>query len=458
VARLCAALAVTMMLVVIMPGQAVARYASIVVDATSGRIVHGQSIDTRLYPASMTKMMTLYLLFEAIDTGKLSLESRLAVSQRAAGQAPSKLGLRAGSTITVRESILALVTKSANDVATVVAEALGSTEVNFARMMTDKAHSLGMSQTTFRNASGLPNSGQKSTARDMATLALSLMRHFPHHYHYFATTSFRYNGRTYTGHNHLMKRYDGADGLKTGYISASGFNLAFSATRNGRRLIGVVFGGRTARSRDDHMAELMDKGFRTVMQASYTPRAGARIQVVARPDLPSGAPPIPPVLPPGKASAPQVAAVAPHVTSAPPQVANVASLTLTDVIEQVVVMPKPDPGTAAPASVAAAPSPAPAGSAAEQAEPGTWGIQVGAFSTLASAEAAARDAARLLTTRSASIKVRVVPHAISEGRVYRARLLGMESKDQARDACRDLRARQRSCLVVVPTGWTVASR
>jgi len=442
-----------MMLVVIMPGQAAARYASIVVDATSGRIVHGRHIDTRLYPASMTKMMTLYLLFEALDIGKLSMSSRLAVSQRAAGQAPSKLGLRAGSTITVREAILALVTKSANDVATVVAEALGSTEVNFARMMTDKAHSLGMSQTTFRNASGLPNSGQKSTARDMAILALSLMRHFPNHYHFFSTTSFRYNGRTYTGHNHLMKRYDGADGLKTGYISASGFNLAFSATRNGRRLIGVVFGGRTARSRDDHMAELMDKGFRTVMQASYTPRAGARIQVAARPDLPSGAPPIPPVLPPGKVTAPQVAAVTPREVSVPPQGAGAAPLTLTDVIGQVVVMPKPEPGAAVPT-----PTPTPAGAAVEQAEPGTWGIQVGAFSTLASAEAAARDAARLLTARPASIKVRVIPHAVSEGRVYRARLLGMGSEDQARDACRDLRARQRSCLVVVPTGWTVASR
>ncbi|WP_299443327.1 D-alanyl-D-alanine carboxypeptidase [uncultured Rhodospira sp.] len=437
-ARLSAMLALVLVLGTIMPSDAAARYAAIVVDATSGRILHGRHIDTQRYPASLTKMMTLYMLFEAIDTGRVSMETRLRVSTRAAGQPASKLGLRAGSTITVRDAIRALVTKSANDVATVVAEALGDTEIGFARLMTEKAHQLGMRSTSFRNASGLPNSGQKSTARDMATLSLSLLRHFPHHYHFFSTTSFRYQGHIYTGHNHLMKRYAGADGLKTGYISASGFNLAFSATRHGRRLVGVVYGGRTARSRDDHMAELMDKGFQVVAQAGYSPFTGQdRIRVVARPDLPSGAPPPrPPMLPPGKAPVPQVASVAD---------------VLPRVIERLLSAPKP--------SVDATEAAVPSGSAPPQpASDGTWGVQVGAFSALGPAERAAHDAAKLLGPRFEAIRVRVIPHAVADGHLYRARVVGMPNEAKARAACRDLRAQQRSCLVVVPTGWTVAAR
>jgi D-alanyl-D-alanine carboxypeptidase len=425
-----------------LPTDAQARqYSSIVVDATSGRILHGRHIDATRYPASMTKMMTLYMLFEAIDTGRLSMASRLRVSSRAAGQPPSKLGLRAGQTITVKDAIYALVTKSANDVATVVAEALGQSEVNFARMMTQKAHSLGMRSTTFRNASGLPNTGQKSTARDMATLALSLMRHFPHHYHFFSTERFRYNGRTYGSHNNLMKRYSGADGLKTGYIRASGFNLAFSAIRNGRRLIGVVYGGRTSRSRDDHMEKLMDQGFGRVLQASYSPFAGGdRIQVVARPDLPSGAPPALPPLPPGKAVGGT-------------QVASMGLGAAPAVIGSLLSHPKPD-ATASAGTGAFTPSDSPAPAKPE----GTWGVQVGAFSSLRAAELAARDAAGLLTRRAVGITVRVLPHEAADRTLFRARLVGMETEGQARAACDDLRARQRSCLVVVPTGWTVASR
>jgi D-alanyl-D-alanine carboxypeptidase len=444
-ARLGVVLGLVMVLGLIMPAEAMARYASIVVDATSGRIVHARHIDAERYPASLTKMMTLYLLFEAVDTGRLSMTSNLRVSTRAAGQPASKLGLRAGSSITVRDAIRALVTKSANDVATVVAEALGSTEIGFARLMTQKAHQLGMNNTTFRNASGLPNSGQKSTARDMATLSLSLMRHFPHHYHFFSTRSFRYNGRTYTGHNHLMGRYAGADGLKTGYIRASGFNLAFSATRHGRRLIGVVFGGRTARSRDDHMAELMDTGFRTVIQAGYSPFAGGdRIRVAARPDLPSGAPPIPPQLPPGKARAPQVASV----VSALPRV-----------VERLLMAPKPD--DAAASASASAPTPGASGGATGSGQPasdGTWGVQVGAFSALEPAREAAHDAARLLAGEFDAVRVHIIPHAVAQGQLFRARVIGMANEAEARAACRDLRALQRSCLVVVPTGWTVAAR
>lgn len=469
-ARLLAAVGVVLLLGLTLPATAQARYASIVVDATSGRILHARNIDTRLYPASMTKMMTLYMLFEAVDRGKLSMDSRLRVSTRAAGQPPSKLGVAAGGTIRVRDAIRALVTKSANDVATVVAEALGGSETQFARIMTDQARRLGMTQTIFRNASGLPNNGQKSTARDMALLAMSLQQHFPHHYALFSTTSFRYGGRTYGTHNHLMKRYAGADGLKTGYIRASGFNVAFSARRNGHRLVGVVFGGRTARSRDDHMAELMTAGFATVTRPTYVSFAadGRRLQVAARPDLPSAPAPTPPRLPPGKT------ATVPQVASLP---ATPGPATAPGAIRVVTVAPlpvaRPDPDGLGPvvvsvprsgASTAPIPRPAPPqSSAAPQADRGAdpggrWGIQVGAFSSQRAAERVAHDSARLLAGRLDALRVRIIPHTVDDGRVYRARLVGMTSEGQARGACGALKARGRSCLVVVPTGWTVAAR
>ena len=208
--------------------------------------------------------MTLYLVFHALDEGKIKLDTPLKISARAARQPPSKLALAAGSTITVEDAILALVTKSANDVAVAVAENLGGTERKFAKIMTSVARKLGMKRTTFQNASGLPNRGQMSTARDMAILARAMLRNFPHHYHYFATKSFQYDGATFGNHNHLLKTYDGADGIKTGYIHASGFNLVASAVRDGQRIVGVVFGGRTAKSRDRHMEKLLDKGFQAV--------------------------------------------------------------------------------------------------------------------------------------------------------------------------------------------------
>jgi len=484
-AGLLAAVGLLLVLSLTLPTTAQARYASIVVDAASGRILHARNIDTRLYPASMTKMMTLYMLFEAIDRGKLSMDSRLRVSTRAAGQPPSKLGLTAGSTIRVRDAIRALVTKSANDVATVVAEALGGTESQFARMMTNQARGLGMTQTTFRNASGLPNGGQKSTARDMALLALSLQQHFPHHYALFSTTSFRYGGRTYGTHNHLMKRYPGADGLKTGYIRASGFNVAFSARRNGHRLVGVVFGGRTARSRDDHMAELMNTGFAAVAKPTYVSfaAAGRRLRVVARPDLPSAPAPTPPHLPPGKAAAaPQVASLpsTPNPTpgTSPIRVITVAPLPVARPNPDgrgPVVVSLPPPGTATASAPRPAPPPPAAASQAAASQAGAspgavpgaspdttpggrWGIQVGAFSSQGAAERVAHESARLLAGRLDALRVRIIPHTVDDGRVYRARLVGMTSEGQARGACDTLKARGRSCLVVVPTGWTVAAR
>ncbi len=250
--------------VVLAGAPAHAKYASLVMDAETGRVIHAVNADTRNYPASLTKMMTLYLVFEAVDKGRLTLDRGLKVSARAARQPASKLGLGKGTAISVRDAILALVTKSANDVATVVAEHFSGSERRFALVMTAKARRLGMSRTTFRNASGLPHRGQLSTARDMAILARRLLTDFPGHYHYFSTDSFHFDGVAHRNHNRLLASYEGADGIKTGYIRASGFNLVASARRGGDRLIGVVFGGDSPRARDRHMAKLLDKGFRKV--------------------------------------------------------------------------------------------------------------------------------------------------------------------------------------------------
>ena len=207
--------------------------------------------------------MTLYLVFDALKSKKISMSSKFKVSKRATRQPPSKLNLSAGSNITVKNAILALVTKSANDVATVIAENLGKSERNFARLMTRKAKKLGMTRTTFRNASGLPNRGQLSTARDMATLGIAIRKNHPKFFKLFKTKSFIYKGVKYTNHNNLLGSYSGTDGIKTGYTNASGFNLVASVERNGQRIIGVVFGGKKARSRDKHMVTLLNKYFKT---------------------------------------------------------------------------------------------------------------------------------------------------------------------------------------------------
>ena len=237
------------------------KYASIVVDAATGRILSQRYADKRLHPASLTKIMTLYLAFDALKAGKLKKWQKLRVSKHAASMVPSKLGLKAGSKIRVDDAIAALVTKSANDIAVVLAEAIGGSEKNFARMMTRKARILGMRNTFFVNASGLHDRRQISTARDMAVLARSLLLYHPEYYHYFSMRSFRYAGKTYKNHNKLLGTYKGMDGIKTGYVRASGFNLAASAIRDGHRLIGVVFGGKTGQSRNRHMASLLDRGF-----------------------------------------------------------------------------------------------------------------------------------------------------------------------------------------------------
>lgn len=230
---------------------------TIVVDANSGKVLQAKDADAVRHPASLTKIMTLYLLFERIEAGKLKLDSALEVSEHASEQAPTKLGLRPGQTIRVEDAIKGLVTKSANDAAVVVAEALAGSEEAFASQMTRKARALGMSKTVYRNASGLPDDEQVTTARDQAMLGRAIQDRFPRQYRYFATTSFNFRGRVIRNHNKLLGRVDGVDGIKTGYTRASGFNLVSSVRRGNRHLVSVVLGGRSGRSRDAMMRDLI---------------------------------------------------------------------------------------------------------------------------------------------------------------------------------------------------------
>ena len=264
--------------------------AAIVIDANTGKTLHAQAADARRYPASLTKMMTLYLVFERLKQRRLHLSTPIRFSKRAASQQPSKLGLKPGETISVSDAISALVTKSANDVATAVAEHIGGSERAFARLMTAKARKLGMSRTVFQNASGLPDKNQFTTARDMARLGLALQDHFPRRYKRFAQRRFAYRGRRYKNHNRLLGRFPGTDGIKTGYTRASGFNITTSVRRDGKHLIGVVIGRKSGRVRDNVMRRLLVKALarasverRRRRQPQQAPLRIARPRLVAQP-------------------------------------------------------------------------------------------------------------------------------------------------------------------------------
>jgi len=234
------------------------QYAAIVVDANTGDILHAANADSLRHPASLTKIMTLYLLFERLEAGKVKLDTRLEVSAHAHAQAPSKLGLRPGQTISVEDAIKALVTKSANDIAVVIAEALAGSEDEFAKQMTRKARALRMSKTVYKNASGLPDDEQVTTARDQALLGLAIQERFPTYYKYFSTQVFTFGGRRMANHNRLLGRVEGVDGIKTGYIRASGFNLVTSVRRGNRHIVATVLGGKSAGQRDARMRELIE--------------------------------------------------------------------------------------------------------------------------------------------------------------------------------------------------------
>lgn len=264
------ALAVILVAAMMAPFAHARVHASILVDVHTGKILEARNADSLCYPASLAKLMTLYLTFHQLNTGKMTLGQELPVSSHAAAQQPTKLYLRPGEEITTRSAILAITTRSANDAAVVLAEAIGGTEWKFADLMTQEARELGLNHTTFRNASGLPNPRQKTTARDMSKLALAIMNDYPQYYHFFKARSFDFRGKTIYGHDHLLSRYPGVDGMKTGYTAASGFNIVTSAVRDDRRLVGVVMGGRTARSRDHLMMALLTRGFGQVLRPAVT--------------------------------------------------------------------------------------------------------------------------------------------------------------------------------------------
>ena len=400
------------------------RYASIVVDARTGAVLHADNPDRWVYPASLTKMMTLYMVFEALDRGDLTLDQRLPVSRHAQSMPPSELGLRHGDRIRVRDAVMSLVTKSANDAAVVLAEAIGGTETEFARLMTRRGAALGLRATTFRNASGLPDSRQRTTARDMARLALSLQRDHPDRYHTFATERFSYAGRSYRNHNRLLETYAGTDGIKTGYIRASGFNLAASVERDGRRLVGVVFGGRTSRTRNAHMIELLDEAF------AVAERRVAAWRVAPSPRRPAGAVAL------AARTLPEIAAPRRRPTTA----ATVAG-----------VEGEGDAVFGGPLRVLVRPAQAiellEAESAAAGAIRPVYGVQVGAYRDADDAHRAAAAVDRLapLVLADAAVEISSVPHDGTT--LYRARRMGLSAA--AADAVCDALARAgRPCLVV----------
>src|SRR6185437_4502061 len=349
---------------------------SIIIDADTGRVVSEHNADAKAYPASLTKMMTLYLAFESLEAGKITLDQSVRVSHHAQNQAPSKLGLVDGQMVPFRDLILGLITRSANDAAVVVAEALGGSERAFADRMTEKARELDMSNTNYRNASGLPNPGQLTTARDLAKLAQALYRDFPKEYALFATEEFTYKGSTYVNHNRLMQSFEGMDGIKTGYIRASGFNLAASAVRNNRRLIGVVMGGRSAFARDTEMAQLLNDGF-------------------------------------GGAAAPAIATAAATTEDDP-------DATVAERARRTIASLSP---------VGRAEAAIPRHTRTAHARRGGWSIQVGAFTDAAPAEkAAAKALARLPTRRGKATQV-LAPGRIDKEPVFRARIVNFTERE-----------------------------
>ena len=398
------------------------RYAAFVVDQNTGVVLHSRQSEATRYPASLTKMMTLYMLFQAIEAGEIGLRDQIRISAHAANAPPSRLDLPIGSTISTEDAIRALVVRSANDVAVAVGERIGGSEAGFATAMTVRAHELGLPGTTFRNASGLPDNRQVTTARDMARLAIALQRDFPQYFHYFDETRFVWDGRTYRNHNTLVGRVDGVDGLKTGYIRASGFNVVVSAERGDHRLIAVIMGGPTAASRDAHAEELLEAAFSTLEQRDdrllFAALSSPRINPIRQQAL----------------IAMDVAALglAEPVEMGSAQSAPPLRIVLADESSQL--------AEARPAIRAAS------------AEPsllrGAWSVQVGAYNSAA----AARERLDRVTPASPILSL-AQPAAravdIDGNRLWRARFESLTA-DEAAHACAELGARNEPCYTVAP--------
>jgi len=433
--------------------------ASIIIDANTDTVISQENPDRLLHPASMSKLMTLYLAFEALESGRITLQRTFPVSAHAESMSPTKLNLIAGQKITVEDLILSMVTLSANDSAVVLAEGLGGSEDRFGQLMTRKAHQLGMVNSNFRNSNGLPDPAQISTARDMAILCRALIRHFPQYYHYFSVREFTYNGIEHANHNHLMSRYEGMDGLKTGLTNASGFNLAASAVRGGRRLIGVVFGGTSAAQRDDHMAALLDAGFAKTSNVAMTTavpppvpshkpselmNSGGSVAVAQLPPAPAPRP-IKEVAPAPEAGQDGITLNAQR----PKTIAELAAATGQGDVE----IPSDAKPAAKPKAsgerVAMLVTPKSqrekAKKAPEAVTEARWSIQVGAYATRDATEAAIKQAIKKVPSILKNAKVVVAPLKQKHGTVYRGRLVGLEA-DDARKACHLLA----HCMTVAP--------
>ncbi|MDX1129909.1 peptidase M15 [Sinorhizobium medicae] len=386
--------------------QAVAGSASLVVDARTGRVLSAENPDTLNHPASLTKMMTLYMTFEALHRGQLAWKTPVPMSATAARKPPTKLGVRRGETITVQEAVYGMIVRSANDAAAAMAERLGGTEEGFARMMNAKARQLGMNRTFFVNASGLPASEQVTTARDMARLAVALMRHYPREYRLFSVQSFAFRGRVIRGHNNLMYRYQGMDGIKTGYTRASGYNLVSAVAEGNRRLIGVVLGGRSARSRDEKMAALLDQHL-------------GRVSSPGRPMIES-------------ANAPRLA-----------DVASLPGVSLSYAGTKPAVEALAAPAAAAPTTVPAAVAAASAPSFSNG-----WRIQL---STAPTAEGARKMLVEAQSAGGAAL-LGGTPHSEAAGKAYRVGFVGFVSREAAAIACDVLKKRSYDCVLLPDEG------
>lgn len=415
------------------------RYAAIVIDYDTGAVLHQNNADKSLHPASLAKIMTLLLTFDALERGEIGLRDYISVSTRAAGMSPSKLGLKAGSSIRVEDAIYALVTKSANDIAVALAEKIGGTESQFAKRMTARALEIGMTRTRFTNASGLPDARQVTSAHDMAKLARYVIRRHPQYYHYFSTQNFTYKGVSHHNHNRLMSSYRGMDGLKTGFIGASGFNLVASAKRGNKRLIGVVFGGNTATSRNAQMTKLLDAAFS---------KNGADTLVAMEKA------PIPPRKPAEPVSA----------TQQPAEVkwADLKPILKTSAFSEMMGEGDADPDAARRLEAGVAAMSAHNGLRATDPQPlenppvyeasfvppadgRSWAIQIGTFSTRVRTDTALSEARRSLPSVLAFAAPAIAPLKTREGWLFRGRLNGY-TRSEAMRACRYLK----DCLPVSP--------
>lgn len=446
--------------------------AALILDGVSGRILYARNATEERHPASLTKMMTLYLLFDALKNGQISMDTTLTFSYHAAAQKPTNMHARPGDVMTVETAIDALVVRSANDVAVAIAEALGGTESHFAEMMTAKAHALGMHSTQYRNASGLPDAMQITTATDLGLLARHLAYDFPQYFHYFSDREFVYRGTHYIGHDNLLGRYDGADGIKTGYTGASGFNLVSSVTRGNMHIIGVVMGGYTAERRDNEMMSLLDGAFEDI---SHNPTLVTRAQVPWR----SGQ-----AMQVAQASQRQVAQATPkgvwkidrdgNVTPLPRgQYAPYSAVKVRgsdaddeDVAESRAdqdwaAMPKPAPK---PPVMVASVQPSPRAAAKRAVRPDVvtdanvstsglhdWTIQIGAFADLGQARTSlAAYAEKAMDVLGQAQKI-VVPYQSSDGHwLYRARF-GPFLEREAKQICAKLTSRGQNCYAAIAT-------